>query len=235
MLLSDLFTWKWLNATQLTLEPHSFACCFLLSHQPPHMGSVMMTQPTMMYTQPVMRPPNPFGPNPGAQVTIVFIYIIPLLLPLSGATCQPPAHTLCEMCVHSHTSFLTAAAFLRYLSTVSGVFPSGWLCVLVKSQICNLMYTAVQYQYFRSIITSSSNTQYISIHFQICVISISDSRILYIIILTTPMFFLRVFLLPLLFLLFYLFILLFLFLLSTCWCCTLNVYFHSLNIDFIMY
>uniref|UniRef100_A0A3P8T8X5 Phosphatidylinositol-binding clathrin assembly protein n=1 Tax=Amphiprion percula TaxID=161767 RepID=A0A3P8T8X5_AMPPE len=34
---------------------------------PPHMGSMMMTQPTMMYTQPVMRPPNPFGPNPGAQ------------------------------------------------------------------------------------------------------------------------------------------------------------------------
>ncbi|XP_053188021.1 phosphatidylinositol binding clathrin assembly protein a isoform X2 [Scomber japonicus] len=35
---------------------------------PPHMSSVMMTQPTMMYTQPVMRPPNPFGPNPGAQM-----------------------------------------------------------------------------------------------------------------------------------------------------------------------
>ncbi|XP_062289825.1 phosphatidylinositol binding clathrin assembly protein a isoform X2 [Scomber scombrus] len=35
---------------------------------PPNMGSVMMTQPTMMYTQPVMRPPNPFGPNPGAQM-----------------------------------------------------------------------------------------------------------------------------------------------------------------------
>ncbi|XP_027129209.1 phosphatidylinositol binding clathrin assembly protein a isoform X11 [Larimichthys crocea] len=35
---------------------------------PPHMGSVMMTQPTMMYTQPVMRPANPFGANPGAQM-----------------------------------------------------------------------------------------------------------------------------------------------------------------------
>ncbi|XP_034462226.1 phosphatidylinositol binding clathrin assembly protein a isoform X16 [Hippoglossus hippoglossus] len=34
---------------------------------PPHMGSMMMTQPTMMYNQPVMRPANPFGPNPGAQ------------------------------------------------------------------------------------------------------------------------------------------------------------------------
>ncbi|XP_034462232.1 phosphatidylinositol binding clathrin assembly protein a isoform X22 [Hippoglossus hippoglossus] len=35
---------------------------------PPHMGSMMMTQPTMMYNQPVMRPANPFGPNPGAQM-----------------------------------------------------------------------------------------------------------------------------------------------------------------------
>ncbi|XP_008300275.1 phosphatidylinositol-binding clathrin assembly protein-like isoform X4 [Stegastes partitus] len=35
---------------------------------PPHMGSMMMTQPTMMYAQPVMRPANPFGPNPGAQM-----------------------------------------------------------------------------------------------------------------------------------------------------------------------
>ncbi|XP_029924102.1 phosphatidylinositol binding clathrin assembly protein a isoform X8 [Myripristis murdjan] len=35
---------------------------------PPHMGSMMMTtQPTVMYTQPVMRPANPFGPAPGAQ------------------------------------------------------------------------------------------------------------------------------------------------------------------------
>ncbi|XP_016118542.1 phosphatidylinositol-binding clathrin assembly protein isoform X6 [Sinocyclocheilus grahami] len=36
---------------------------------PPHMGSMtMMTQPTMMYTQPVMRPANPFGPVSGAQM-----------------------------------------------------------------------------------------------------------------------------------------------------------------------
>uniref|UniRef100_A0A4W6DB78 Phosphatidylinositol-binding clathrin assembly protein n=1 Tax=Lates calcarifer TaxID=8187 RepID=A0A4W6DB78_LATCA len=40
---------------------------------PPHMGSMMMTQPTMMYTQPVMRPANPFGPNPGPQVIDVHI------------------------------------------------------------------------------------------------------------------------------------------------------------------
>ncbi|XP_058644438.1 phosphatidylinositol binding clathrin assembly protein a isoform X13 [Onychostoma macrolepis] len=37
---------------------------------PPQMGSVtMMTQPTMMYTQPVMRPANPFGPVSGAQLS----------------------------------------------------------------------------------------------------------------------------------------------------------------------
>ncbi|XP_016355966.1 phosphatidylinositol-binding clathrin assembly protein-like isoform X5 [Sinocyclocheilus anshuiensis] len=37
---------------------------------PPHMGSItMMTQPTMMYTQPVMRPANPFGPVSGAQLS----------------------------------------------------------------------------------------------------------------------------------------------------------------------
>uniref|UniRef100_A0A8C4S5Z0 Phosphatidylinositol-binding clathrin assembly protein n=1 Tax=Erpetoichthys calabaricus TaxID=27687 RepID=A0A8C4S5Z0_ERPCA len=36
---------------------------------PPQVGAMpMMTQPTMMYTQPVMRPPNPFGPVPGAQM-----------------------------------------------------------------------------------------------------------------------------------------------------------------------
>ncbi|XP_055733519.1 phosphatidylinositol binding clathrin assembly protein a isoform X7 [Salvelinus fontinalis] len=35
---------------------------------PPQMGSMgMMTQPTMMYSQPVMRPANPFGSAPGAQ------------------------------------------------------------------------------------------------------------------------------------------------------------------------
>ncbi|KAG9351535.1 hypothetical protein JZ751_022786 [Albula glossodonta] len=35
---------------------------------PPQMGSMaVMTQPTMMYTQPVMRPANPFGPVSGAQ------------------------------------------------------------------------------------------------------------------------------------------------------------------------
>ncbi|XP_055082835.1 phosphatidylinositol binding clathrin assembly protein a isoform X20 [Periophthalmus magnuspinnatus] len=35
---------------------------------PPHIGSMMMTQPTMMYTQPVMRPANPFGSASGAQM-----------------------------------------------------------------------------------------------------------------------------------------------------------------------
>lgn len=30
-----------------------------------------MTQPTLIYSQPVMRPPNPFGPVPGAQVCML--------------------------------------------------------------------------------------------------------------------------------------------------------------------
>ncbi|XP_043927938.1 phosphatidylinositol-binding clathrin assembly protein [Protopterus annectens] len=35
----------------------------------PQMGSIpVMAQPTVMYTQPVMRSPNPFGPVPGAQM-----------------------------------------------------------------------------------------------------------------------------------------------------------------------
>ncbi|KAM9499738.1 phosphatidylinositol-binding clathrin assembly protein-like isoform 36-T36 [Salvelinus alpinus] len=35
---------------------------------PPQMGSMaMINQPTMMYSQPVVRPANPFGPAPGAQ------------------------------------------------------------------------------------------------------------------------------------------------------------------------
>lgn len=29
-----------------------------------------MTQPTLIYSQPVMRPPNPFGPVSGAQVSM---------------------------------------------------------------------------------------------------------------------------------------------------------------------
>uniref|UniRef100_A0A3P9AGP2 Phosphatidylinositol-binding clathrin assembly protein n=1 Tax=Esox lucius TaxID=8010 RepID=A0A3P9AGP2_ESOLU len=42
---------------------------------PPQMGSMaMMTQPTMMYSQPVMRPANPFGQAPGAQVPVYPIY-----------------------------------------------------------------------------------------------------------------------------------------------------------------
>ncbi|KAM4684120.1 phosphatidylinositol-binding clathrin assembly protein isoform 1-T1 [Amazona ochrocephala] len=31
-------------------------------------GMPVMTQPTLIYSQPVMRPPNPFGPVPGAQI-----------------------------------------------------------------------------------------------------------------------------------------------------------------------
>ncbi|NXV14997.1 PICAL protein, partial [Cepphus grylle] len=36
---------------------------------PSQMGGIpVMTQPTLIYSQPVVRPPNPFGPVPGAQV-----------------------------------------------------------------------------------------------------------------------------------------------------------------------
>ncbi|XP_075876193.1 phosphatidylinositol binding clathrin assembly protein a isoform X13 [Nelusetta ayraudi] len=35
---------------------------------PPNMGSMMMAQPTLMYNQPIVRPANPFGNNPGAQM-----------------------------------------------------------------------------------------------------------------------------------------------------------------------
>ncbi|KAG7237381.1 hypothetical protein INR49_032426 [Caranx melampygus] len=78
----------WNPATMVHVSPLCFQACpasFLLTCQwkvlcdcesegfselppPPNMGSMMMTQPTMMYTQPVMRPANPFGANPGAQV-----------------------------------------------------------------------------------------------------------------------------------------------------------------------
>uniref|UniRef100_A0A8B9NFR6 Phosphatidylinositol-binding clathrin assembly protein n=1 Tax=Accipiter nisus TaxID=211598 RepID=A0A8B9NFR6_9AVES len=41
---------------------------------PSQMGGIpVMTQPTLIYSQPVMRPPNPFGPVPGAQVCILKI------------------------------------------------------------------------------------------------------------------------------------------------------------------
>uniref|UniRef100_A0A2K5K4Q1 Phosphatidylinositol-binding clathrin assembly protein n=1 Tax=Colobus angolensis palliatus TaxID=336983 RepID=A0A2K5K4Q1_COLAP len=52
---------------------------------PPQMGSVpVMTQPTLIYSQPVMRPPNPFGPVSGAQFLKIrhkyTLFFIPLLL-----------------------------------------------------------------------------------------------------------------------------------------------------------
>lgn len=45
--------------------------------QPPNMGAMMMTQPTVMYSQPVMRPANPFGANPGAQVMDIYVQLLP--------------------------------------------------------------------------------------------------------------------------------------------------------------
>lgn len=59
--------------TAIKIKMDSFAfmltSSFSFLFQPPQMGSMTMTtQPTMMYTQPVMRPANPFGPVSGAQV-----------------------------------------------------------------------------------------------------------------------------------------------------------------------
>ena len=49
--------------------------------QPPQMGSVpVMTQPSLIYSQPVMRPPNPFGPGSGAQVPIDMLRVTCTLL-----------------------------------------------------------------------------------------------------------------------------------------------------------
>lgn len=45
----------------------------LVFPQPPQMGSMMMTQPGLLYSQPGIRQANPFGTNPGAQVTKLFI------------------------------------------------------------------------------------------------------------------------------------------------------------------
>uniref|UniRef100_A0A803YSM4 Phosphatidylinositol-binding clathrin assembly protein n=1 Tax=Meleagris gallopavo TaxID=9103 RepID=A0A803YSM4_MELGA len=43
---------------------------------PSQMGGIpVMTQPTLIYSQPVMRPPNPFGPVPGAQVQFMYLCI----------------------------------------------------------------------------------------------------------------------------------------------------------------
>ncbi|XP_026185123.1 phosphatidylinositol binding clathrin assembly protein a isoform X22 [Mastacembelus armatus] len=57
---------------------------------PAHMGSMMMTQPTMMYTQPVLRPANPFGSNPGAQVQSH--------CPVKCHHTQLPSWLLCTIC-----------------------------------------------------------------------------------------------------------------------------------------
>ena len=67
-------------STRFTFVPFSHAMT-LLFHQPPQMGSMMMTQPGLLYSQPGIRQANPFGTNPGAQVTQLFnIYIYIFLI-----------------------------------------------------------------------------------------------------------------------------------------------------------
>lgn len=45
-----------------------------------------MTQPTLIYSQPVMRPPNPFGPVSGAQVGVKLSYKVLATIGLSTRT-----------------------------------------------------------------------------------------------------------------------------------------------------
>uniref|UniRef100_A0A8C7J573 Phosphatidylinositol-binding clathrin assembly protein n=1 Tax=Oncorhynchus kisutch TaxID=8019 RepID=A0A8C7J573_ONCKI len=66
------YNWQPKSAPSTTWNPATM---------PPQMGSMaMINQPTMMYSQPVVRPANPFGPAPGAQVQVLSI-----LLPSPGA------------------------------------------------------------------------------------------------------------------------------------------------------
>jgi len=54
-----------LNLTNLLIKSSSIPL------QPPQMGSMgLMNPPSMMYNQPVMRPPNPFGSVSSAQVSV---------------------------------------------------------------------------------------------------------------------------------------------------------------------
>uniref|UniRef100_A0AAY4D9E3 Phosphatidylinositol-binding clathrin assembly protein n=1 Tax=Denticeps clupeoides TaxID=299321 RepID=A0AAY4D9E3_9TELE len=63
--------WQPKTAPTTTWNPATMVSSSDVWSPPPQMGSVaMMTQPTMMYTQPVMRPANPFGPVSGAQVRL---------------------------------------------------------------------------------------------------------------------------------------------------------------------
>uniref|UniRef100_A0A8C2FS40 Phosphatidylinositol-binding clathrin assembly protein n=1 Tax=Cyprinus carpio TaxID=7962 RepID=A0A8C2FS40_CYPCA len=67
-------TWNPVSMVQLY-----FILIKLLQNPPPQMPSMsMMTQPTMMYTQPVMRPSNPFGSVSSAQVQSLhtFMYVM---------------------------------------------------------------------------------------------------------------------------------------------------------------
>ncbi|XP_029303157.1 phosphatidylinositol binding clathrin assembly protein a isoform X3 [Cottoperca gobio] len=70
---------------------------------PPHVSSMMMTQPTMMYTQPVMRPANPFGPNPGAQLfvrsfSLMALHFSPVWF--STSTTSSPSRRLNSKSIH---------------------------------------------------------------------------------------------------------------------------------------
>ncbi|CAB1316715.1 unnamed protein product, partial [Coregonus sp. 'balchen'] len=59
---------QWTVAPSVMAFPATTPTGMMAYGMPPQMGSMaMMNQPTMMYSQPVMRPANPFGQAPAAQ------------------------------------------------------------------------------------------------------------------------------------------------------------------------
>lgn len=80
----------------------------------------MMTQPTLMYTQPGMRPANPFGTNPGAQVMDVSIPLLPIFPIVQSLN---PTFTLqmSESVLHFHPSVLCTFSICAQKNLVENV------------------------------------------------------------------------------------------------------------------
>lgn len=79
-----------------------------------------MTQPTLMYTQPGMRPANPFGTNPGAQVMDVSIPLLPIFPIVQSLN---PTFTLqmSESVLHFHPSVLCTFSICAQKNLVENV------------------------------------------------------------------------------------------------------------------
>uniref|UniRef100_A0A674N825 Phosphatidylinositol binding clathrin assembly protein a n=1 Tax=Takifugu rubripes TaxID=31033 RepID=A0A674N825_TAKRU len=68
-------TWNPANmAPSVVAFPATTPTGMMAYAMPPQMGSMMMTQPGLLYSQPGIRQANPFGTNPGAQVTELRIH-----------------------------------------------------------------------------------------------------------------------------------------------------------------